>query len=105
VLSIPQNSLLLRIAGRGKPPARVDKPGAPTASQPEPDWLAARCDSRHRRPCNSPSPDPLSRSRLRQLTGALLLKLSEKISEPVGHGRLKDVVFTEAPSDSVLNMA
>jgi hypothetical protein len=35
----------------------------------------------------------------------LLLKFSEKISEPVGHGLLKDVLFTEAPSDSVLNMA
>jgi hypothetical protein len=34
-----------------------------------------------------------------------LLKFSEKISEPVGHGRLKDVVFPEASSDSVLNMA
>jgi hypothetical protein len=35
----------------------------------------------------------------------LLLKFSEKISEPVGHGLLKDVLFTEAPSNSVLKMA
>ena len=47
----------------------------------------------------------LSRSRNGQLTGALLLKFSKKISEPVGHGPLKDVLFTEFPSDSVLNMA
>jgi hypothetical protein len=39
------------------------------------------------------------------LTAALLIKFSKKISEPVGHGLLKDVLFTEVPSDGVLNMA
>jgi hypothetical protein len=39
------------------------------------------------------------------VSGCLSLKLSEKISEPVGHGLLNDVLFTEALSDSILNMA